>query len=235
MILILKTGGTFPEYAAQRGDFEDWTIAGTGLSPKAFVVADGMQVPLPEPARLRGVIITGSHSMVTDGGPELELWSSWLRRAIARQLPVLGICYGHQLLAHTLGGRVDWHPGGLEIGQVEVTLTEAATEDVLFQNLPKSLSVYATHRQSVVQLPPDTVVLGGNPFEPHHAVRFAPKARGVQFHPEFDATAMRHYIRHQRPHLQSDSAMQHLLDAVAELPDRTLVLRRFCALCHQAS
>ncbi|RME39309.1 MAG: hypothetical protein D6794_04040 [Deltaproteobacteria bacterium] len=87
----------------------------------------------------------------------------------------------------------------------------------------------------MVQLPPDAVVLGGNTCEPHHAVRFAPKAWGVQFHPEFDAAAIRHYIRHQRPHLQSDSAMQHLLDAVAELPDRTLVLRRFCTLCHQAS
>ena len=74
---------------------------------------------------LAAVVVTGAHDMV----PEHALWSetasAWLRELVGRQVPTLGICYGHQLLAHALGGEVGYHPRGSEVGTVSVTLLPA--------------------------------------------------------------------------------------------------------------
>lgn len=230
-ILILKTGSTFPELARELGDFEDWVIAASGEAPGSFVIADGSDESLLPPVeQLAGIIITGSHQMVSDGGEDVDLWSHFLRQALEVQLPVLGICYGHQLLGQVLGGEVGYHPGGLELGQVRVEMVPAAKADPLFSVLPDRFSTYATHRQSVLRVPEGAFVFGGNSFEPHHAVRFAPAAWGVQFHPEFTRETMQAYIRFQRPRLDSDAQMQALLDQVEELPDAGLLLRHFCQL-----
>jgi GMP synthase (glutamine-hydrolysing) len=229
-ILILKTGSTFSSIAHEHGDFEDWIIAASGEAPGLFVVADGVEESVPALDQLSGIIITGSHLMVSDGGPLVELWSQLLRDAVVRRLPLLGVCFGHQLLAHALGGVVTDHPGGVELGQVEIEMVTASQDDPLFCVLPAKFSAYASHLQSVQKLPADAFVYGGNRFEPHHAVRFAPAAWGVQFHPEFNQRIMRTYIRHQRPRLKSDEEMESLLNQVEPLPDAGQLLQRFCQL-----
>jgi GMP synthase (glutamine-hydrolysing) len=106
-ILVIKTGSTLPSLLDRQGDFEDWVIAGLGV-PRDQVQVANVQAGdvLPEPDDVAGVVITGSHSMVTDHEPWSERAAAWLRRAVVRQTPVLGICYGHQLLAYALGGEV---------------------------------------------------------------------------------------------------------------------------------
>lgn len=232
-ILILKTGSTFSELAHEHGDFEDWIIAASGEAPGVFLVADGYDEALPQPGQLTGVIITGSHRMVSDGGPEVDLWCTYLRQVVEAQLPVLGICFGHQLLAEALGGKVANHPGGLELGQVEVEMEAAAQDDPLFASLPRSFPVYATHRQSVLDPPEGAFVFGGNRFERHHAVRFAPCAWGVQFHPEFNQAIMQAYIGYQRARLEDDDQMNELLEGVKPLPQAGLVLQSFCRLASE--
>jgi len=229
-ILILKTGSTFPEMTHEFGDFEDWVIGASGAAPGLFRVADGITEPLPSLDQLSGLIITGSHLMVSDGGPQVELWSGVVREAVAACLPVFGLCYGHQLLNHALGGEVADHPGGLELGQVEIEMEAAAQDDPLFSVLPDRFSAYATHLQSIRKLAPGAFVYGHNRFESHHAVRFAPAAWGVQFHPEFRRPIMLAYIRQQRKRLQSDAQMESLLSQVEELPQAGLLLQRFCQL-----
>lgn len=229
-ILILKTGSTFQELARHFGDFEDWIITASGEAPGLFCVADGVEEPLPSPAQLAGVIVTGSHLMVSDGGELVGMWTRLLREALRLRLPVLGICYGHQLLAHALGGRVDNHPGGLELGQVEIEMVAAAQDDPLFQLLPPKFPAYASHRQSVLHLPEGAFVYASNAFEPHHAVRYAPNAWGVQFHPEFTQPIMRAYIEHFRPQLGGDVEVQQRLARVEELPAAGRLLQRFCQL-----
>ncbi len=229
-ILILKTGSTFSAMAHEFGDFEDWIIAATGEAPEIFVIADGVDEAIPPLEQLAGVIITGSHLMVSDGGSQVEFWAQLMRDAVALRLPVLGICYGHQLLAQALGGLVADHPGGLELGQVEIEVTVAAQDDPLFSALPRTFSAYATHLQSIQALPPGASVCGGNQFEPHHAVRFSPSTWGVQFHPEFNQQVMRAYIGYQRPRLKSETEMNALLEKVEPLPEVGQLLQRFCQL-----
>jgi GMP synthase (glutamine-hydrolysing) len=193
-LAIFKAGSTFPSLAAELGDFEDWIARRLAPSvARPLRVVDPRCDALPDPASLAGVIITGSHAMVSDREPWSEACAAWLAAAVPAGLPVLGICYGHQLLAHALGGEVGYHPGGLEIGTVEVETTPAAADDALFAALPPRFPAQVVHRQSVLRLPPGAVCLARNAFEPHHAFRIH-RAWGVQFHPEFSAEAMAGYL-----------------------------------------
>lgn len=214
-ILIVKVGDTFPEMARSLGDFEHWVAA--GLGEVAIQVVDprrGEALPFPE--SICGAIVTGSHSMVTDREGWSEALGGWLVGAVARDVPVLGICFGHQLLAQALGGEVGYHPGGMEIGTVAVEITAAAAEDALLGLLPRHFPVQVIHSQSVRRLPPGAVLLAGNDFEPHQAFRIGDWVWGVQFHPEFAAEAMRAYVRHLAPDLAKSGRDPDALAAAVE-------------------
>lgn len=216
-LAILRLGQTHDDIAAALGDFDQWVIDGLGRRDLAVTVIDPRQGDeLPAPQELAGVVMTGSHSMVTDREPWSEHTAAWLRGAVQAGLPVLGICYGHQLLAHALGGTVDYHPGGIELGTIPVELRPAAQDDPLFADLPPAFGGQSAHRQSVRQLPEGAVVLAGNTFEPHQAVRFAPNAWGVQFHPEFSAAATQAYVRAVAPDVPP--RVEHTPVAASVLP-----------------
>jgi GMP synthase (glutamine-hydrolysing) len=194
-LLIVKVGSTHPHIAQALGDFEHWIVEGLGTPAQPISVVDPREGhALPAIAEVAGAIVTGSHSMVTDQEPWSEQTAAWLRTMVAADVPVLGICYGHQLLAHALGGEVAYHPGGIELGTVPIHLTPAAKEDPLFGGLPSPFGGQAAHRQSVRCLPQGAVHLAGNDFEPHHAYRVGTSAWGVQFHPEFDERAIAAYV-----------------------------------------
>lgn len=194
-LLILKVGSTHAHIAAELQDFEHWIQAGLQDDQLPVMVLDPREgQALPAQADFAGVVITGSHSMVSDREPWSEATAAWLREAVAAEVPVLGICYGHQLLAHALGGEVGYHPQGIELGTVPVNLHEAAQDDPLFAGLPPHFDAQAAHRQSVRRLPDGATLLAGNNFEPHHAFRFGSRAWGVQFHPEFGEAATHAYL-----------------------------------------
>lgn len=194
-LLILKLGSTHPHIAAELQDFEHWIQAGLQDDSLPVQVVDPREgQALPPQADIAGVVVTGSHSMVSDREPWSETAAAWLRDTVAAEVPVLGICYGHQLLAHALGGEVGYHPQGIELGTVPVSLHEAAQDDPLFAGLPTQFDAQAAHRQSVQRLPDGATLLAGNHFEPHHAFRFGTRAWGVQFHPEFGEAATRAYL-----------------------------------------
>ncbi|MFC7459608.1 glutamine amidotransferase [Hydrogenophaga defluvii] len=194
-LLILKVGSTHPHIAAELQDFEHWIQAGLQDPALPVTVIDPREgQALPAQADIAGVVVTGSHSMVSDREPWSEAAAAWLRDAVAAEVPVLGICYGHQLLAHALGGEVGYHPQGIELGTVPVTLSAAAQSDPLFAGLPTQFDAQAAHRQSVRRLPDGATLLASNDFEPHHAFRFGSRAWGVQFHPEFGEAATHAYL-----------------------------------------
>ena len=194
-LLIVKTGETMPGLRRRRGDFEDWIIDGfEGVIDDLVVAAPyrGDRLPLPED--IRGVVITGSHAMVTDQAAWSEGTKAWIPEIVTAGIPLLGICFGHQLLAHALGGRVAACAVGVEIGTVEINLRKQAAEDILFQHLPERIHVHASHTESVVRLPRNAVLLASNTHEPHHAFAIGRAAWGLQFHPEFDADIMDTYM-----------------------------------------
>lgn len=194
-ITIIEAGRTFEPLAGQRGDFADWIGEGLAVdSSRLKVVAAFAGETLPAPEVVTALVVTGSHAMVTEQQPWSETLSRWLPRVVALGVPVLGICFGHQLLARALGGDVGDHPDGGEFGTVTVRLANAAASDPLFGDLPEVFPSQLFHRQSVLHLPPGAQVLASSQREPHQAVRFADRAWGVQFHPEFDGEVMAAYL-----------------------------------------
>jgi len=215
-LLIVKTGSTFASLASERGHFEDWIGAGMGLDRnRATVIAVFEGEELPDPERFAGVVVTGSSAMVSDREAWSESTAAWLRGAVRCTTPVLGICYGHQLLAHALGGRVGPNPRGRQIGTVRVRLAEKAENDALLAGFGGSLRAHTTHSEAVLELP-DAAVSA---------------AWGVQFHPEFDAYVMRRYIEERRGLLTAENIDADVqLAAVEECPDGATLLRRFAEL-----
>lgn len=227
-LIIFKVGSSFDHLVVDIGDFEDWIIRGLDSASFSIEIIDPrLNEALPDPDSIAGAIITGSHSMVSDREPWSEALAAWIVKATAINRPILGICYGHQLLAHALGGVVDYHPHGLEIGTVGIELSDDAENDLLFRELPKYFLAHTTHRQTVIKLPENAVLLANNAFEPHHAYRIGHNAWGVQFHPEFNVPAMRCYIERR---CDNPEKTAELLNQVIETSEASKLLRKFAQL-----
>ena len=127
-----------------------------------------------------GVIISGSQSSVYHDEPWMAELATWVRGAIAAELPVLGVCWGHQLLAQIMGGTVD-DRGAYELGYVEIDQVQS---DPLFDGVADPFVAFATHSDEVTALPDDVTVLARNDA----GIQAFRKDRvyGVQFHPEYD-------------------------------------------------
>ena len=232
-ILIVKAGATYTDLAARCGDFDDWFMR--HLDPSAGpieTVCPYLGERLPRPHNLSGIIITGSHDMVTDKHPWSENTAGWIRRAVDHAIPLLGVCYGHQLLAHALGGEVGNNPHGKEYGSVALRLNGQARQNPLFEGLPESIYVQACHNQSVLKLPAGSVLLGSSDMDPHHAFAVGRRAWGVQFHPEFSAEVLRLYIQRFADDLSTQGQdVKRLLGDLRETPLGHNLLRRFQQLC----
>ncbi len=228
-VLLLQVGHTFEEVAQERGDYDSWFRHGLGLREHELDVLrvfDGQ--PLPHAWDHDGIVVTGSWSMVTDRESWSEATAEYLREAVMRQRAVLGVCYGHQLLAHALGGQVGYNPKGRHAGTDRVALTDAAAQDPLFEAFASPMVVQVSHSQSVLELPAEAVLLGHCAMDPHHAFRIGGNAWGVQFHPEFDADVSRRYIEMRRATIQAEGLdPDALIAGVEESLQGRLLLRRF--------
>jgi GMP synthase (glutamine-hydrolysing) len=236
VLVIVKTGSAEAAVRARRGDFEEWIAEHLRSWPGELRVVDvGAGRLLPEPETVAGAVVTGSPAFVSEREPWSVRTGDWLARLVAASVPVLGICYGHQLLAQALGGRVGSNPRGREIGTVRVDVRAAArVGDPLLGGLPETIEVQATHLESVLEPPPGAVLLGSNEADPHHAVSYGPRAWGLQFHPEFDADVMRGYLSERAERLIEEGLDPVRLTREArDSPHGAAVLRRFAEIVRE--
>jgi GMP synthase (glutamine-hydrolysing) len=226
--LIIETGQPVPSMR-RHGRFSHWIRVAAGLrADQTTVVNVEAGEPLPGHARYAGVLVTGSGAMVTDRHAWSERTADWLREGLDDALPVFGICYGHQLLAHALGGEVGDNPTGREMGTVPVKLHPEAAQDLLFGALPSTFSAQVTHLQTVLRPPTDVAVLARSEQDRCQAFRWRDHAWGVQFHPEFSAGHMRGYVHARRDALQREGRChQRLSKEIRPTPHARGVLRRF--------
>lgn len=227
-ILIVSAGETFADIRDTLGDFDDWIAAGLGSTHTQRRLDARKASALPDPSELAGVVVSGSHAMVSHREPWSEQLALWMKRCVEAGVPVLGICYGHQLLAHAFGGEVDDLPGGPEVGTQSIRLTQDARQDALLAGLPDRFPAQLVHYQSVLRLPDQAVLLACRDLEPHQAFRVGGCGWGVQFHPEFSAAAMRAYVGHVNSTRDASSQLDSGL--VSATPDASSVLGRFAAM-----
>lgn len=135
-----------------------------------------------------GVILLGGHMSAHEGidHPWIEPVGWLLSEAISRDIPVMAICLGHQILAQALQGHVAVPgPLGFEGGAVEMTLTEAAVHDPIIGPVSHNqvLMGYQSHGDAVERLPRDAKLLGSSTTYNYQAYRYG-SAISLQFHPE---------------------------------------------------
>jgi GMP synthase (glutamine-hydrolysing) len=232
--LIVETGQ--PVVSMRRhGGFAHWIRVAAGLRPEqadTVNVEAGEALPAEHTA-YAGVIVTGSAAMVTDRHDWSERTADWLRGGLHGRLPVFGICYGHQLLAHALGGDVGDNPSGREMGTVPIDLDPDAAQDPLFgapffAPLPTRFAAQTTHLQTVLQPPNEATVLARSALDACQAFRWRDHAWGVQFHPEFSAKHMRGYVHARREALRREGRCERrLAGTIGATPHARQVLRRF--------
>lgn len=112
-LLLVQTGTPPTAIRQAHGDLPRWFR--TLLAPwqtQLTTVRVFEDEPLPTPDNQTLAVLTGSWAMVTDRLAWSERTADWIRQAVAIDMPLFGVCYGHQLMAHALGGEVAYHPGG---------------------------------------------------------------------------------------------------------------------------
>ena len=228
-ILIIQTGTAPEDLRASHGDLASWFCYALQRPVDTVDVVKVFEgALLPPPGAHRAAIITGSWSMVTDRHAWSEATAQWIREALALDMPLLGICYGHQLMAHATGGRVGYHPRGLEVGCQSIELLPAAAADPLLRSLPRRFDAHLTHLQTILELPPGATALARSSHDPHQIVRYGPRALSTQFHPESTpdiSTAC--IMRRAETLLGEGKNPSELLDDVRETPHAAELLRRF--------
>jgi GMP synthase (glutamine-hydrolysing) len=147
-----------------------------------------------------GWLITGSRFAAYEDHPWIPPLEDFLRRAYAAAVPIVGICFGHQILAQALGGRVEKFAGGWSAGQVAYGLKGG----------PDPAWLLAWHQDQVVVKPNDAEVVGSTPFCRYAALAYGDRAFTLQPHPEFTPDFLADLVAARRGLLPNAVAAQAL-------------------------
>ena len=171
---ILQTGMAPDALKDDLGDYPDLfarLLAGKGLSFETYRVVEGVFPPSVNACD--GWLITGSRHGAYEDHPWIPPLEDFIRAAYAARVPLVGICFGHQIVAQAMGGKVERHPDGWAVGATDYDFGD------------KSLRLNAWHRDQVTQVPSMAKVIGRNAFCANAALLYNDRAFTVQAHPEF--------------------------------------------------
>lgn len=185
-LTILQTGdvpaplrGQFGPYAKMFERMFDGT--GQGFTNEVVAVSDG--APFPELGQVEGIVITGSAAGVYDDFAWLDPLRDFIRRAYAARTPMLGICFGHQIMADALGGDVRKSEKGWGLGRHTYGVTGRPG---FMRAAPTALSVACSHQDQVITPPKEAEVILASDFTPNAGLAYRNGAAlSFQPHPEF--------------------------------------------------
>lgn len=154
---------------------------GQGFSYEMVAVSDG--APCPDPSGLEGIVITGSAAGVYDDLPWLDPLRAFIRGAYGKRTPMLGVCFGHQIMADALGGDVRKSDKGWGLGRHSYAVT---TRPGFMRAAPDALAVACSHQDQVIVPPAEAEVILASDFTPNAGLSYRNGAAlSFQPHPEF--------------------------------------------------
>jgi GMP synthase (glutamine-hydrolysing) len=146
--------------------------------------------PLCDAREFTAVLISGSPAMVNDPFAWIKHTVRWVRETHIYQVPTLGVCFGHQLIAHALGGKVARTAGSAELNTAMIERAASDEEDRFLSFLPRKFLAQAAHSEIVTEPPLGSRILARNDAG-IQALQFGPMTWGVQFHPELEDRHLR--------------------------------------------
>lgn len=240
-ILIVLLGHISPDLQHRHGDYpamyhglmrEPIAEASTTLHCDVWPLIDDPSLPGPELNAYDGVIFSGGVSMVSDNGPWLKPAVAAMQELLRRKIPVLGICLGHQVLAHSVGATVGRMHSGFQLGTRQLSRLDACDDEPLFDRLPQDFPVNVSHAEGVLKTSSAIKVLASSEQDPCHAMRVGECAWGVQFHPEFSREWLEDRLDKQRElDASSYGRWEGERRSLQETPVAVQVFQRFIGFC----
>jgi GMP synthase (glutamine-hydrolysing) len=193
-LLVVQTGTAAKELVAKHGDYPDWFEQSLGAKLRLLRAHQGERLG-DLPPGTKGIIVSGSPLSLTAPEPWMDELGDRLLRLGAAGVPVLGVCFGHQLLGRAAGAKVVRNAKGREIGTVKVQLTPEGRNDPLFAwSGTGEIAVQETHLDVVDAVPAGAKLLASNEVCATQAFRLSETVAAIQFHPEISPEIMRDLI-----------------------------------------
>ena len=222
---ILVTGHTPGDLGAKHGTYADMfarLLAGHGFTFEAWNVVDG-QFP-PDIHACDGWLITGSRHGAYDPLPWIAPLEAFIRKAYAAGVPLAGICFGHQVMAQALGGKVEKYKGGWGVGRATYRTAEGET-----------VELHAMHQDQVTVKPEEAEVIASSEFCENAGFAYRRNAISFQPHPEFSREFMRDLIAMRSGTVFSEDEAGRAIAGLEGTDDSTRIAARIAEFFRQAA
>jgi len=211
---ILECGRLPDEMSAQTGQYPPMfmrLLDGQGFAFQAWHVED-MVFP-NSVSDADGWLVTGSRHGVYEDHAFIPVLEQFIRDAFAADVPVVGICFGHQIMAQALGGKVAKYAGGWAVG----------ARDYSFDTGPVRLNAW--HQDQVITPPDGAQTVASNAFCAHAALLYPGRGFSVQAHPEFEDGVIQGLIDHRGPGVVPDPLLQQAQAGLGRADSRAMADR----------
>ncbi len=222
LIGILQTGHAPDALRPTHGDYPDLfqeLLKDQGLTFRTFAVVDGEFPAGPHDAQ--GWLITGSRHGAYEDHPWIKPLEALIRDIHAEKVPMVGICFGHQIIAQALGGKVEKYPGGWSVGRTEYDFGG------------ELIALNAWHQDQVTQRPETAKVVASSPFCENAALVYGDRIFTVQAHPEFNRPFLAEMIEKRGRGLVPDPLLDTAKASVEQPIDDTKLADRIARFFHE--
>jgi GMP synthase-like glutamine amidotransferase len=195
----------FLERAKPSFEYENYSV-GIGEFPSSPGVCDAY-------------LITGSPKGVYEPDLWLDTLKGFIQDAYAAKKKLIGICFGHQMVAHSLGGHAEKSEKGWGLGKKYFNIY---TEKKWMSDFIENPSLYFVHQDQIIELPPNAELLGGNEFCPNLFYTIGDQVLGIQGHPEFPEALVREIVETRLEVVGAELQSQALESLDEGIPDNQL-------------
>ena len=207
---ILQTGHAPDEVLETLGDYDGMfrhLLDGNGFEFESFDVVNMAFPTGPEDAD--GWLITGSRHGAYEDLPFIAPLEELIRDIYAADRPLVGVCFGHQIIATAMGGKVKKFQGGWSVGHTEYT----------YKGRPTALNAW--HQDQVVSVPEGAEIIGSSEFCAAAALVYGDRIWSIQPHPEYGAQVIDALVTYRGPGVVPDHMLAEVRDTLGAPTNQT--------------